>query len=196
MDLSKLPKMSQSPPPPPPPETPAQPAMGRDYYSREIPASGVGAEVWISAILGVICILIGRNFPTYLFTTMVGHEYHTGVNWVAGVNEGKEVAYPQLEGNPMLNDAAISSFGVALILEAALLSIVFTAFRFKRLVVMIALAVTAIATGFNLFVAVKLLGGGITPIFSLLAVAFGGYMATYEWRILRMIDTIGARQLP
>src|SRR5438105_11930849 len=52
MDLSKLPKMSQTPPPPPaePPQQPNPQPVDGDQISHV--EAGVGGMVWVSVILG------------------------------------------------------------------------------------------------------------------------------------------------
>jgi len=47
-----------------------------------------------------------------------------------------------------------------------------------------------LAAALNLIVAVKLLGIGIMPLMSALAVAFGGYMAVYEWKLLQQLRAV------
>src|SRR4051812_12095286 len=121
MDLSKLPKMSQSPPPP----SPAQPdpVAARPLQQPSVldtPGS-IGAEVWISLVIGVLCLLLGKNFATWGLTTLSGKPYHTTVNWVAGDKAGQEVSYWELQGYTALSDAAIFTYGIALILEGAML---------------------------------------------------------------------------
>jgi hypothetical protein len=37
--------------------------------------------------------------------------------------------------------------------------------------------------------AVKVMGSGATPIWSVVAIAFGGYMAIYQWKLLRVMST-------
>src|SRR5205809_967388 len=71
--------------------------------------------------------------------------------------------------------------------EAAVLALVNTRFRAKVALVMFALFITVLATLYNIVVAVKLLTVNTLPITSLLAVAFGGYIAVYEWRLLQQL---------
>src|SRR4051812_534805 len=103
MDMSKLPRMSQSPAPPPE-ATPASPAAESSatpvqYASPDNQlADGVGAEVWISAALGVIFLLVGRTFAAYCIAKLTGQAFHTNVVWQAGAKAGQEVEYPELEG--------------------------------------------------------------------------------------------------
>src|SRR5206468_7193644 len=92
----------------------------------------IGAEVWISVIIGLIFILIGWNFAKYASCVITGRTYHTTVTWGPGPNEGAEVPYPQLYGNVIWNDSAMFLFGLALLAEAAVLVAVSMNTRFQR----------------------------------------------------------------
>ena len=183
MDMSKLPRMSQTPPPPSsePQHQPAGSPAARDTY--DTPESNV-AEVWISAALGVILMLMGRTFAAYLLSLLTGSFFHTGVIWQTGPKAGTEVSYPELQGFPMLTDASMFLFGLVLLLDAVVLY-----FGGGKRVWIIALgfAATVLVTAFNTFVSIKLLGNNITPILSLLAVAFGVYIAIRQWRYISLI---------
>jgi hypothetical protein len=148
---------------------------------------GTGAEAWLSAILGLVFLLLGRSFGAYLFARMTGQVYHTGIEWTSGPLAGQEVAYPDLQGFTMLNDAAMFLFGLTLLLEAAVIALVGGSFRFQRPLVAAAFGLAVIATAFNLYVVARLMGANVMPIFSLLAVAFGGYIAAYLWKVLRAL---------
>jgi hypothetical protein len=152
-------------------------------------APSFGAEIWLSAIIGFICLMVGLNFAKYSLARLSGKPYHTGVNWVAGPNAGQEVAYPELQGFTMLTDSAYFLFGLALIFEAIMLAVVTRSARWGRALLMLALAVAVIATAYNLFVVVRLFAAGVLPIPSLLAVAFGGYIVASEWRMLQSMKT-------
>src|SRR5688500_688551 len=114
MDMSKLPKLSQTPPAPPAtdaqqpgatdtgvppavwcrschaPNAPGTKFCGEcgarlesqalDYRPADVRA-GTGAEVWVSAILGIIMMLVGRNFGAFLLARITGQPFHTGVEW-------------------------------------------------------------------------------------------------------------------
>ena len=221
MDISKLPRLSKtdSPPaagadpavPPPPPavgycqcgaplragarfcDSCGAPAAGAAaqpivYVPRD---AGVGAEVWLSAIIGAFLMLMGRSFAGWLIAKATGQPYVTGATWAPGNDLGRPadspVGYWELEGFVALNDSAIFLFGLAMVLEALVLALVGTRFRRKVGLVTLALAMTIAATAYNLFVGGKLLSAGLMPLMSLLAVAFGGYIAMYEWRLLQQL---------
>jgi hypothetical protein len=181
MDLSKLPRMSQTPAPPATPEPPQAETAPHDYGIHE--RASVGPEIWISAIIGLIFLLIGRNFASYLAHVATGRTYHTNVNWVAGPKVGTEVSYPELQGHVMMNDSAMFLFGLALVLEAAVFLALGMNWRLQRPLIYVGFAVAALATIYNAIVAVILFNDNVLPIFSLLAVAFGGYAALFLWRL-------------
>ena len=187
MDLSKLPKLSESAPPPAPSQQPAPAPSPVDYAHRPDIGTSIGAEVWISLIIGLIFIMLGFNFARYLVTTASGRTYHTGINWVEGEREGTEVAYPQLQGDVIWNDSALFLFGVALLLEAAVLLVAGTSLTLKRPLVGVAAFIAAAATLINLIAAGKMFSDGIMPLVSLMAVAFGGYMAAYQWKLFKAL---------
>jgi len=144
---------------------------------------GIGPEVWIGVIVGLLLIAISRHFPTYLFDQMTGRTYHTGFTFGA---DGPEVPYPQLDGFTMLSDGAIFSFGAAMLAEAPLLLVAMMAGAIvRRSAMILAIGLTVAATIFNLFVSIKLLQADIMPQISGLAVLFGGYMVFEQVRTLR-----------
>ena len=214
MDMSKLPRLSQTnkddAPTPVPGGTPAPPAPDPnrtvpDYQPRDRgPYDGggydgydrgysVGAEVWISVIFAIVYMFIGFNFARYVAAKVTGGTYHTNVNWTAGEKAGQEVDYYDLQGGTAHSDSAMFLFGLALLLEAIAMLIAHSGAPAKRFFVGFALFVTLLATAYNLFVIVKLFGMGITPLMSVIAVAIGGYMATYQWRLWKHVSASATR---
>jgi hypothetical protein len=201
MDMSKLPRLSQTnkddAPTPAPGGTPTPPVPDPDrtvpdYQPRDRggydPGYSVGAEVWISVIFAIVYMFIGFNFARYMAAKVTGGTYHTNVNWTAGEKAGQEVDYYDLQGGTAHSDSAMFLFGLALLLEAIAMLIAHTGAPGKKLFVGFALFVTLLATAYNLFVIVKLFGMGITPLMSVIAVAIGGYMATYQWRLFKQVS--------
>src|SRR5439155_8780801 len=112
MDLSKLPKLSESPAPAPPPPDADQPIAAAPSAppNREEIGTMIGAEVWISLIIGLIFVMLGFNFAKYSFALLTGRQYHTHVDWQSGPKAGNEVAYAELEGDAIWNDSALFVF--------------------------------------------------------------------------------------
>ena len=185
MDLSKLPKLSETPPPPAPPVESASNQEELSDHRRVDPSEMIGAEVWLSAIIGLIFLLLGRRFAIYLFSVVSGKAFHTGVNWISGAKAGQEVGYRELEGFVFFNESAMFAFGLALIFEAIVLAVLNLNIPGKRPLIFVALLIAGLATVYNLIVALMLFTTGALPLFSLLAVAFGGYIVVLEWRMLQ-----------
>jgi hypothetical protein len=199
MDLSKLPKLSQSPPPPAndeesqtaptagqsagvPTEAPPRAVRPANY---EPTPTGIPAEAWISAVLCIIFLWMGWDFAKYAGCVLTGQTYHTNINWVEGAKAGTEVAYPELQGNVIWNDSGMLVFGLALLAEAAVLIALGTNAKFQRPLAGIGFFLAFIAAAYNVIVAGIFFNAGILPLMSLVAVAFGGYMATYLWRLFQ-----------
>lgn len=194
MDLSKLPKLSQSPPPPAdePSDAPASPVPVQPYpppgaFVNEL---SVGAEIWIAAIFGLIFMMLGANFGKYAIATLTGQTYHTGVNWGDdGPNTG-EVPYTQLYGHVWLSDSAMFFFGLALIVEAIFLFAANKNSRHRNALLTTACVFAWFAVAYNVFACAVLFNAGIQPIMSLLVVAFGGYGAFYLTGLRRALRDI------
>jgi hypothetical protein len=186
MDLSKLPKLSETdkhapPPPPPEPQFRAEPLP----YSPPSTGLDLGAQIWLSGILGIVFMLMGRSFASYLIATLTGQTYHTGVDWVAGPNVGQEVGYYELQGYTGQTDTAVFLFGFCMVLEAIALIFVRRNTPTARTILTVALVVTVGMTLYNLGLALFLVGKNALPLLSILAVAFGGYTAMTEWQTLQ-----------
>ena len=188
MDVSKLPRLSKTESEgsdqagPPGQTAPARPVLPLQY------GQSFGIEIWITIIVGLLFLALGRSFARYEVATMTHHPYHTGTLWQEGPLSGTEVPYPQLDasfGLPYYSDSGFFLFGAALILAALAQLLSFTRLPGKILVAWAALICVAAATAYNLFVCAKLIGADITPILSLLCVAFGGYEVYLAWRLVK-----------
>lgn len=178
MDYSKLPKLSSTPPPPPP-AAPPPPGNAAPI------TAGIGAEVWISAIVGIVLMLLGRSFGAWAITTLTGGTYETGVNWISGPLAGQPVGYWELAGGTAWTDSGIFLLGLALILEAIALLAAATGTRMRIGLIRFALVLTLAATLYNGVVVGILFSMNILPLLSILAFGFGGYIAAYEYRLLK-----------
>jgi hypothetical protein len=193
MDLSKLPRLSQTDQQTPAPESiPAARQVPHEQpqpipYAPVTPVTGggIGAQVWLSGIIGLLLIMFGWNFARFCSAKLTGQTFHTGVNWTAGPKEGGEVDYFELQGYTAYTEAGIFLFGLALVLEAFLLATVKRNTPASRAIVGFTLLITVLATALNLIVCGLMFKIGLLPIMSGLAVAYGGYMAMYEWQLLK-----------
>jgi hypothetical protein len=111
------------------------------------------------------------------------------VNWIAGPQAGQEVGYWDLQGAVAWTEAGIFFFGLAMVLEGIALAVLASKRGGKKLVLGVSLVVIVIATILNIVTATKVMGTGALPIMSVVAVAFGGYMAIYQWKLLRVLNT-------
>src|SRR5580704_12732571 len=116
MDLSKLPKLSNTQEPPATPTEPAidTPAAARPVadYRAPLPEPGIAGDVWFNAVVGLVLIGLGFTFARCLLAKLTGQPFHTGVNWMAGPNAGSEVSYFDLEGFTAWTDAGVFLFGL------------------------------------------------------------------------------------
>lgn len=186
MDMSKLPKFSDTPQPPAnqPDEKREEPnshPMGKDLQM------GYGPEIWLSFVIGVLLMLMGRSFASFVIAKITGHPYHTGFNWTEGPMIGQEVSYFDLQGFPALTETGLFLFGLALVLEGFAIMLALSRVGGKLAVVGTALVIATAATAFNLYVVIRLLTNNTIPTFALLAVAFGGYMCLFLWKLLRAL---------
>ena len=191
MDLSKLPKLSQTPPAPQQEpsadESPVMPPhrIVPDYVAAPQPA--VGSVVWVNTIIGLVLIYMGWNFARYVGMTATGQPFHTNVTWQVGPKAGQEVKYFELQGYTAWSDFAMFLFGLVILLEAAVKVLaVSKPGPWIRPAVGLALLLTLACTALNLVLLVAMLSGGFgIGLFSVLAVAFGGYIASDEWQMLQ-----------
>ena len=144
------------------PMTFAQPAMD----------GGTGAEVWISIAIGALLLLMQPRLMQYAAHKVFGSHFAPYLD----PQTGAEVPYTaQMD---FWSDLGITLFAFVLVVEGFAL-----AFARKRAVVMVAFALTVLTTAYNLGYLVMTFSSGIA-ILSAFAVAFGVYIAIFEWRLL------------
>lgn len=200
MDLSKLPKLSdsQSQVPPPvaiPVEPENTPANARPDYRpgdrQPGPGIGVGVDIWISVIIGLLLLMMGARFGKWAVATLRHQPYHTEVNWTDGPKTGSEVSYFELEGFTALSEMGIFLFGAMLLAEAAAKFLtVIKPGNISRAFLMFATLLTLAAVLLNIYAAYKLFTINTIPFLSGLAVAFGG------WILLDEITTLQRTAAP
>jgi hypothetical protein len=188
MDMSKLPRLSQTnrddaptpaagqqataplPPSPSPTASDPQPVQRADLGNYE---PGVGGEVWISIAVGAILLLMFRRLLQYLSHVLFGTFFAPYL-----MPDGTDVPYTSTPD--FWSDLGVTSFAIVLILEGVALAIG----RKRPGVVTVALALTVLVTLYNLGYLVMTISGGF-PIISAFAVAFGVYIAMYQWNLLK-----------
>jgi hypothetical protein len=177
MDLSKLPKFSESPAPPP--NAPADPQRVRpqhlDYGGGEQRTFGF-AEAWMSIALGVIMLILSPRLLQYLMSPTSFSQ-----KWTFSAPDGSPLDYTKTVF--FWGDVALVMFALVLIVEGLVLA-------FGRRVgpIAFALGLTVLATLINLVYVIGMIVGGYGPqIFSMLAVAFGVYITYFEWTLLKSL---------
>ena len=203
MDLSKLPRMSKTPGQEPPGQADTPPQDdGPTVYAQSgearptpvVVEAGTGAEAWISAIVGLLFLWFGSRFGGWLLATLSGRVYNHGVH-AGDPATTPLVDYWDVKLFSPLSDLALFAFGVALLLEAALLLATGRAsLKVQRAAAGAALVVTALAVLLNLATVVKFFADGLGPaIASILAVAFGGWMCAQLYSIWSALGQLQRR---
>jgi hypothetical protein len=207
MDLSKLPRLSNTttpppsndpdPAPPPPDLVPTTSAPTAGYCACGAPLragarfcdscgspvaaaatfaqprdtdAGTGAEVWLSIAIGLLLILMSPRIWQYYL--MPG-----SFTWTFNDADGNPLPYRQTTF--FWSDLGIALFALVLILEGLAI-----AFARRRWVVAAAFGLTVLTTVYNLAYLLYTFNQGVA-ILSAFAVAFGVYIAIFEWRLLR-----------
>lgn len=194
MDMSKLPRLSQTDAPPPPSAEEAAPRAAAPQPVLPYEPAGGGAayaaEAWIAAIVGIIFVLLGRTFGSYLLSLIAHKPFHTGVIFTSS---GQEVPYPQLQGHTMVNDAGMFLFGLAMLLDAVVIATAKASPRLRKPLLGFALLITGLAVLFNAYVAAVFFKDGMLPLFSLLAVGIGGYSGMLQWAMFKTVPAPARR---
>ena len=189
MDLSKLPRLSETSkdqPPPPSGSDVAQPATANPAPS-PVPAAryaepvaiGNAADAWIAIGVGAIVVLMSPRILKYIFYSSDRFAQQVGTFTVNG-----QLA-PYTHTYFFWSDLALVSFGLTMIVEGLVL-----AFARKPSTVLIALSLTILATAINaiFLIAMMVLPDGFgLQLFSALAVIFGVYIAMYQWNLLKAV---------
>lgn len=171
MDLSKLPKLSETPKPPgdaPAPAGQAPPAPAQTQSS--VPPAG--PEVWISFAVGLIMLFLYPRFLQWLSSRLFGTSFNEFML------DGQVVPYPQTA--EFWADLGPTLFGIVLILEALVLGL-----ARHRALVWIVFALTLGMVGYNLGYLIASYSKHGFALASALSVAFGIYIAMHQWHLLR-----------
>ena len=139
----------------------------------------VGAEAWISIAVGVIILLMAPRLIQYLLSPAAFEQSIRITD-----EQGQPLAYTRSVF--FWGDLSLTLFALVLILEGLVV-----AFVRNPLLVLIALVLTIATTLLNLFYVIQMivLGYGF-QIMSALAVAFGVYIALYQWRLWQSLRAL------
>jgi hypothetical protein len=142
---------------------------------------GTGAEAWISIAVGVILLFLYPNLVRYLASPATFNQRFQITD-----EQGQPLAYTK--SIFFFGDLAITLFAVVLILEGLVI-----AFGRRPMLVLVAFILTVTATAVNfLYLAWMMSKGYAFQIMSGLAVAFGVYIALFQWRLWNAIRPRGA----
>lgn len=134
--------------------------------------AGTGAEVWISVAIGGLLLFMQPRLLQFLSHQLFGSFFAPYVD-----QAGVEVPYTaQLD---FWSDLGITLFALVLILEGLAIAL-----ARRRGVVMLAFGLTVLTTAYNLGYLLYSFSAGI-PLLSAFAVAFGVYIAIFQWRLLQ-----------
>jgi hypothetical protein len=200
MDLSKLPRFSQTKPgegptpfPPDPrpleaqQELPQEPSPEPDKPEPQRPGPTVlyvsppaidPASVWISIAVGAILLLFSPRLLIYFFA----------IERFAATYSFSDVNGPLHYTQTVFfwGDVCLVIFAVMLIVDG--LAMMATRSRYT---LMVALLFTVLTTLANLVYAIWMLQKGYgVQLLAVLAVAFGGYVAIQQWQMLRNFHTV------
>lgn len=142
---------------------------GRVDYAGS-PEPGVGAEVWFSFAMGLLLIFMSPRIWQYVF--MRG-----SFTWSFQDELGNPLPYPK--SVYFWGDVALAAFALTLIAEGIVIG-----FVRRRIWIGAALLLTVITTlGNLLYVSSMMVKGYGFQLYSGLAIAFGVYIALYEWKL-------------
>jgi lipopolysaccharide export LptBFGC system permease protein LptF len=134
----------------------------------------VGAEVWISVAIGALLLLMQPRLLQFLSHKLFGTFFSPYID----PNTGGEVPYTGQAD--FWSDLGITLFALVLILEGVAIAL-----ARKRGMIMAAFGLTVLTTAYNLGYLVTTFSSGGIALLSAFAVAFGVYIAIYEWNLLR-----------
>jgi hypothetical protein len=207
VDLSKLPKLSNTAGGQPPASandapieprenaTPVQAApVGRIEsnanpidYMRPLPqgGSGIGPYVWFNTIVGILLLCLGWSFARYAGDKLTGKPFDTKTVYTDGPLAGQTVGYWDLDGFQAYTESGMFIFGIVVLLEAAIHAAAGLGFRVPKLVIQLLIFLTVCCTAFNLYICVRVMSAGTLPLMSGLAAAFGGFILAETFALMK-----------
>jgi hypothetical protein len=199
MDLSKLPKLSDTkaaesaaaPPADPMPVATAPPAPAPVYREPAAPPRpvGVGVDVWISTVIGLLFVFMGLQFARFAMAKVTHRPFHSDPVYTWPDDDpraGQEVAYFDLQGYVAWTEMCAFLFGLTLLFEAASkAAIAIRPGSVSRAVLVLAIVLTVATVVLNLYACALLMKSQITPLLSGIAVAFGGWVLFDEVNTLQ-----------
>jgi hypothetical protein len=152
--------------------------------SKRAARGGAAPEAFIGIVIGLLVLLFApmtlkyASFKVFHTTPpFVDPETNARVEYVT-LTDGSRIPYPQYY--EFWSDLAVTSFGIALIVEGIVLLL-----SRSPVAIVIALAVTVSASLANLIYFVATYSSHGLALLSAIAVVIGIYMAWFQWRLLQ-----------
>ncbi len=188
MDLSKLPKLSESP-------APAQPVAPLPAGEREpirMSYFETGMDVLISLVVGSIFLMLGAPFGGWLIAKMNGQVYDTSITWLAGTPKaGQIVDLFEIQLGPGWLYMGHWVLGAALVIEALLMILAAVSVKLRKPLIVLALLLCVGGAVANIVAAVMQIKMGFNqPVLSMIAVLVAGVIAFFHGR--HLTDSRGA----
>ena len=143
--------------------------------------AGGGFAVFVSLALGLLFLLWGKFFSQYLMARAAGRPFPTGFFWP----DGREKTYFELDGFTAWGDMGFFCLGVALLFEAVAFTLATLRVRGSRNVMWFSVALSTAALLVNLYAVVRMIGFGIIPQISIVALLIAGLSASYQVSVAR-----------
>jgi hypothetical protein len=143
-------------------------------YATPTMEAGTGAEVWISIAVGALLLLMQPRLLQFIAHKIFGSHFSPYIDTATGAE------VPYTAQSDFWSDLGITLFGFVLIVEGLAI-----AFARRRGVVMAAFVLTVLTTAYNLGYLVMTFSSGVA-ILSAFAVAFGVYIAIFQWNLLQL----------
>jgi hypothetical protein len=182
MDLSKLPKLSNTPENQSPPPSHSMPPDSFDslppgsFPLRQPPAPAIGlAEAWISIGLGILILFIFPNTLKFIHSPAQFQQDNP-------VTDAQGNTLPYMQSIFFWTDLGVTVFAAALIFEGIILAL-----ARKIAPLCFAFAMTCFAALFNCFVIIRAYPINGFQIFCGIAVVVLGYMALTQLRLIHLL---------
>lgn len=147
--------------------------------------TAAGITIFVSLGLGLLFFLLGRAYGRYLLAILGNQPFHTGVKWVSGPKIGQEVAYFELDGFTALADMGCFWLAVALILEAIAFVALMLKLPWGRAVIWAGVILSGGAVLVNLYAVIRMVGAGMIPQISIVALLIAGLSLSYLVKAVR-----------
>lgn len=180
MDMSKLPRLSESPAPP---QT-AQPVLATPTQ-RRLGVMEAGIDLLIGCVVGTIFLMQGAPFGGWLIARMRGLPYDTGNVWNSGDKAGQPVElFDLLLGTGWLYMGEWI-LGALVLLATLFLALTMVAPTLKRFALVMSIACCVLGALANIYAIIMQIQMGFSqPIMSVFCVLVAGLMAFFLARHL------------